>query len=186
MGSTTAHRIAGLKKEFGQAYDNFFMLDENISDLILRDLAAVFGSSSHVRLEGLQGPGSSDESDIWPYMLQRRTKALLTADNDFKPISIRHRGRLIDAFGSVAGSSVHAPVVIHIVKNISRLETMELLVAYQDEIRRTVTDNDCAYASLSEGGLVKCEPDAGLVARNLKIIYPHRHSFLPPSAGPAR
>ncbi len=174
--------IEGLKAEFGQADDNFFMLDENLSHLVLRDLVRIFGPSSHVRLEDLSS--KSDEMDIWPYMIRRRYKALLTADSDFKPISVRHRGRLIDAFGSVAASSVHTPVVIHIGKNISCGDTLACLQRHELEIRHIVAENNCAYASIDENGIEKHEPDAGLVERNFKIVFPHRGSFSQPSSGP--
>lgn len=184
MGTQSSRSIDALRHAFGQADNNFFMLDENISHFILRGIVAAFGQSSHVRLEGLQGPGVNDEHHIWPYMVARRCKAILTADGDFKPISIRHRIRLIEKFGSVAASGVHTPVVVHVAKNISRLAVLDFVLRHESEIKTFVSENNCAYAEVNDKGLTRHEMDATLLDRNIRMLHPHSHSLPQPFLGP--
>lgn len=144
----------------------FFLLDENISYLLLYKVARIFGWCSHVSAEGLIGKHNDDEKDIWAHAVNKGYKAVLTKDSDFVGIAQRHRKKIIAQYGSIANGPDNTPVVIHVENGIPPQKLAELLRRYERDIWDFVETNDHRYAELGTKGLVPMFHDS-IVKREL-------------------
>jgi len=138
----------------------FFLMDENISYLLMYKVAKIFGWSSHVSAEGLTGEHNDDEKDIWAYAVAQRYKAVLTKDSDFLEISQKYRRSIIAQYGSIANCPTNTPVVIHVEGNVEPKRLAQLLRRYECEIRDFVEANDHRYAVLGRKGLIPMYHDS--------------------------
>lgn len=151
--------VEDLKDAFNLTDDrNIFMLDENTSYLILHDVVRLFGPSSHVYAEGLYDERNDDETDIWAHVVEHEYQAVLTADADFKQISINYRSRMNEKFGSLENCTDHIPAVIFVGPS-NRQQTRKLLIEWQGEIKKFMAENDAPYATLTETGLLRAPKD---------------------------
>ena len=155
-----------------QAQDNYMMLDENISYLVLYDVVRLFGRSSHVYADGLYWDHNDDELDIWNHLRENRYKVILTSDNDFKRISKSWRGRMIQQYGSMDNAPENLPVVVSLMKNVSREETRDLLSCHQDDIRQYANDNDAAFATITKQGFRKYSLDKDVMRAKKQSFHP--------------
>lgn len=171
-----AHTQPGL--EHLDENDKVFMLDENVSYLLLPDVARLFGWSSHVLAEGLYAENNDDEQNIWAHMRAHGYKAILTEDADFKRISTNYRRRILEKYGSVDNIMEHVPVVVYVSKNWSRQEVVGVLEQHRDEILEYIAANDAAFLTLSRSGAQKHHPDS----ETLKQIADSRRQTGPSSA----
>jgi len=152
-----AHSQPGL--EHLDENERVFMLDENVSYLLLPAVAKLFGWSSHVLAEGLYAENNDDEQNIWAHVVANGYKAVLTEDADFKRISSNYRRRILEKYGSIENSKEHVPVVIYVSKNWSRQEVAGVLEQHRAEILKFIADNDAAFMTISREGAQKHHPD---------------------------
>ena len=102
-----AYRERFLRDTLKQAYpdaEKAFVLDENISYLLLPKVSELFGQSTSVLAEGLYFQRNDDEGDVWRFTVENGFKAILTQDSDFKGIIRRHH--LKRAFDCAAAPKV--------------------------------------------------------------------------------
>jgi predicted nuclease of predicted toxin-antitoxin system len=117
------------------------LLDENLSEAILRRVAGSFGEVIHVRQ--LLGEGASDDA-VWD-LARERVAVLVTRDQDFE--------RLVVSRGP-------PPKVIWIaLHNASNSEIAELLRARRSAIEAFVSDPDAGFLALG-AALDPGEPDS--------------------------
>ncbi|MGE4312650.1 MAG: DUF5615 family PIN-like protein [Pseudobdellovibrionaceae bacterium] len=140
--------------------ENFILVDENTSYLLLWDLAQIFGRATHAYAENLCFDNNDDDKNIFQYAIDQRFKMILTADSDFQGISQYRRRRILLENDSIAESGEHMPVVVYFMKNLRRSQTRSLIAYYQDEIKDFIAENDAAYLEINEEGLWKCAPDS--------------------------
>jgi uncharacterized protein (DUF433 family) len=161
-----------LSAEFNRvSSQNVFMVDQNVSYRALYDIVKMFGRSSHVQADGLYGDHNDDERDIWQHAIDHKYQAILTADMDFLRISQYHRNRMIDKYGSLENCPEHIPAVVYFENTYSMRDSVELLHAFQDDIRQFLKDNDAVYLSISWMGAKK--------------VYSHTHGKgIDPEDGP--
>lgn len=130
-----------------------FMLDENVSYLLLPDVARLFGWSSHVLAEGLYAENNDDEQNIWAHMRANGYKAILTEDADFKRISRSFRRRVLEQYGSATDCPEHVPVAVYISKGESRHETLALLEKHRAEIIAFIENPHAAFITVNRNGV---------------------------------
>jgi uncharacterized protein (DUF433 family)/predicted nuclease of predicted toxin-antitoxin system len=139
--------------------DKIFLLDENMSYIMLHKVAKNFGWSTHVYAEGLKK--ADDEKDIWKLAIDQKYKAVLTSDYDFIDISKTHRKKLITRYGGVDNAPTHTPTVL-IVPSIPPYKIVSLLKKNKPEVAQFIEDNKHAYAKLSGNGLLKVGTEKAL------------------------
>lgn len=128
--------------------NKFFLLDENISYLLLYDVAKMFGYSTHVSAEGMsghQGEHHDDEKDIWAHAVKEKYKAILTADSDFVGI--------VEKFKAENNNQVHTPVVIHIDPETPAHKMRAFMITFSKDIRNFITNPQYPIAFLGKKGL---------------------------------
>lgn len=141
--------------------NKMFFLDENISYLLLYDVARLFGYSSHAGAENMSGhgPNHDDEKDIWAHVLAEKYKAVLTADCDFIDIAERHKERIEEQYGSLRNSPEKSPVVIHVKPGTPAPHLLRLLQKHQEEIRDFTAQDSHICGYLIEKGLRLDQPE---------------------------
>lgn len=137
-----------------------FMLDENISYAHLHHVAELFGWSSHVYADGLRG--KDDEKDIWAHAIRHGYKAILTADDDFIDIALRHRQKLIDRYGSIEQNPQKPPAVIFIKSTAARNKIRSVLEQHYNNIAKYIRNNNAAYAIIDGGKFDRAPRDSKL------------------------
>lgn len=115
----------------------YFLLDENISYLLLPKIYKIFGASSSVMAEGLYFQRNSDEHDVWKFAVDHEYRAILTQDSDFRGIAKRARSALLDEFKLAT-----LPKVIMIPHGMDIKSVEKLLQAQADAIRNVVDSHE--------------------------------------------
>lgn len=115
----------------------YFLLDENVSYLLLPKIYKVFGPSSSVMAEGLYFQHNSDEHNVWKFAVDNGYRAILTQDSDFRGIAKRVRSGISDEFKLAA-----LPKVIMIPHGLDVKSVGKLLQAQAESIRNVVDSNE--------------------------------------------
>lgn len=136
---------------------NTFLVDENISHMILPDLAAMFGRVSHVKAEHLHGETpdktNDDEKHIWAFAVKRGYRAVLTRDADFKPIAEKYHRHMLKKYGGREYFPEPVPALIHVVHNGGNDNLVSMFRKNKSAIRRYIFAPDTVYKILHAGGL---------------------------------
>ena len=143
-----------------EANTNFFLVDENMSYMLLFDVVRNFGRSSHVYADGLRFHHNDDDRFVYQHAVDHGYEAILTSDNDFKMISRNRRRPILTKYGSIADAPHQTPTVVHMSNNLSREEVAAYLEHYADTIKQCVAENDCAYIKVGPNGVWKHYTDA--------------------------
>lgn len=130
------------EQEAGRPY---FLVDENISYLVLAEIVELFGSSSHVLAEGLYHEHNDDEHDILQHAIDNHYRAILTGDSDFQRIATRRRR-------DESHTQTEMPAIIYIPRGRNR-DVKALLNHYVEDIKRFVDQNLSPYANLTAEGV---------------------------------
>ncbi|MCB9991042.1 MAG: DUF5615 family PIN-like protein [Rhodospirillales bacterium] len=163
--------------------DKFFMLDENVSYMLLHHVARRFGWSSHVFAEGLYDENNDDEAHIWAHMIENNYKAILTEDSDFRKIARQYRKKILETYGSVENCPTPVPVAIFISKSVSvsPQDTLALLEHHEQDIKQFVSDNNAAFAAITGNGFDLYYRDEELL-KDIAKAKPRKNTD--PSASP--
>jgi uncharacterized protein (DUF433 family) len=164
-----AYQVRFLSDTLTDAYDvrggsPFFLLDENVSYMLLPEVFRMFGRSTHVYAEGLYFTRNDDEHDVWKFAVENGYKAVLTQDDDFRGIAKRHRARLSSEFGSVSDSGILLPAVIMPPAGSSHSDLVALLAQYRENILSLSHKAQHATYRMSERGFDPRDPDLALIA----------------------
>ena len=153
-----AYRVRFLEDTLAQAYDGenddpYFVLDENISYLILPEVYRLFGRSTSVLAEGLFFHRNDDEKDVLAFASENGYEAILTQDSDFRTIARKHGLSLQGEFQAAS-----LPKVVMIPHGLSVRGVTDLLRRHQDEIGRVVR-SEGMYATYRVHREGVCEHD---------------------------
>lgn len=137
-----AYRVRFFEDELGKAYpdlsdDPYFIIDENISYLLLPEMFRLFGKSTSVLAEGLYYQRNSDEHDVWKFAVDNKYKAVLTNDSDFRGIAKRARSGLSQSFNEVV-----LPKVFMIPHGLNIQGMAKLLENNKSSIDSVISDNE--------------------------------------------
>lgn len=160
-----AYRVRFLEDTLSSAYETkdsapFFLLDENMSYLLLPEVYRLYGRSTHVLAEGLYFQCNDDEKNVWAFALREGCKAVLTNDDDFRGISMRHRRQILAKFNGAAQSKLdQVPAVIMPPAGMHPKQLAELLEHYHDQIMEVSQGGHYATYRLTRTGLSPRDPD---------------------------
>lgn len=149
-----AYRVRFLENTLAQAYpdsspDPYFIIDENISYLLLPEMFRLFGKSTSVLAEGLYYQRNSDEHDVWKFAVDNKYKAVLTNDSDFRGIAKRARSGLIQSFNDAV-----LPKVFMIPHGLSVQGIASLLEKNKPYIDSVICENEpFATCKIAHDGL---------------------------------
>lgn len=133
-----------------------FLLDENISYLMLPDIVRIFdeGMSTHVLAEGLCNERNDDEKDILAHAIEHRYKAILSIDNDFKQISMKRRHRVPGLYGRFHDRDEHMPLIVAVPGNHCRYELARLLEKHAEVLREMMEQKNIFVVHMTPSGPV--------------------------------
>jgi uncharacterized protein (DUF433 family) len=168
-----AYQVRFLSDTLSDAYHvrngaPFFLLDENVSYMLLPEVFRMFGRSTHVYAEGLYFTRNDDEHDVWKFAVENGFKAVLTQDDDFRGIAKRHRARLRATFNEVGEGKIvvpDLPAVIMPPAGSSHADLVALLARHRETIL-SLPQQETQHATyrMHEHGFDPRDPDFALVA----------------------
>lgn len=170
-----AYRVRFLEDTLSSAYaaqDSapFFLLDENMSYLLLPEVYRLYGRSTHVLAEGLYFQHNDDEKDVWAFAVREGCRAILTNDDDFRAISSRYRRQILSQFNGAAQAKLNdVPAVIMPLAGVPIIQLAELLEQHRDQIMEVSQGSNHATYRLTKSGLSPRDPDF----LHLEVSEPH-------------